>query len=367
MSMPSQYSQAAKTWLKIHQQLADGKAIRNVHTQPLLERIGHEWVPATLNHSEYDNSYVCSPYTAYISYAKQELPLLNNRGLELLGAIGIRLASVWLKAAQINRTLSINNWLFSTNLPNNDWSANDLQTATHDWVKRYPDHHFTLRSLNPKHHHHLITHLKNQGWLLMPARQVYLFDGQKSDWWKRNNCKNDQRLLRKTELTWFGNDNIESTDYAQMALCFRQLFIEKHSHYNPDYTEAYFAQLHQSGLVSFQGFRDQNDKLIGMVGLFTQQGIITAPILGYDTQQPKSLGLYRLLIGLVLKQTHESGLAMNLSSGAGPFKAMRGGEAVTEYTAYYVKHLPITRRWLIQGFSWLLNQTLVKLFERQQF
>lgn len=364
--MSTQSSQAAKTWLKIHQQLADGRAIRNVQTQFLLERIGDDWVPATLNQTDYENSYVCSTYTAYISYAKQELPLLKRPLLEKGAAMGLLLAGVWLKAAKINQTLSINNWLFSTNLPKN-WSATDLHTATQGWIKRTPNHSIQIRSLNRAHHQSLIDTLKSQKWLLLPARQVFLFDGQQTDWWQRNNCKNDQRLLRKTPLQFVSNAEFNETDYPQIEWCFNQLFIEKHSIYNPQFTADYYQQLHQSGLVEFEGFRDHQGHIIGVVGYFIQQNIITSPILGYDTQQPKSLGLYRLLITQILKRTHESGMAMNLSSGAGHFKALRGGQAEIEYCAFYVNHLPKRQRWLLKAFAKLISRPLKRLFSTHIF
>jgi len=358
--------QAAQIWLTIHQRLNNQQAFRNVRTQLQLEKIGDEWLPATLNQTDYDNSYVCSPYTAYISYAKQELPLLKNPLWETLAKLGLGLASIWLKGIQINRTLSINNWLFSTKLPG-DWSAENLHDSTQNWIARYPTHSISIRSLNPLHHPALIKRLNSQNWLLMPARQVFVFDGRQPDWWRRNNCKNDQRLLRKTPLQYVSNEQFCESDFPQVERCYNQLFIEKHSNFNPQLTAEYCLQLHRSGLVNFQGFRDETGRIIGVVGFFTQRNIITSPILGYDTQQPKSLGLYRLLITLILKQTHQSAMAMNLSSGAGEFKAMRGGEATVEYTAYYVQHLPTVRRWGFKAFNLVLNQTLPKLFSKRYF
>ncbi len=124
------------------------QAIRNVTTRLTLEKIDDDWVPVTVNQAEYDNSYVCSPYTAYISYARDELGLLNNAFLEtaLKGAIG--LGSLALKHAKINQTVSLNNWLVSTNLVP-DWSEATLQNLVSDLTQRYPDHSLSLRSLTP--------------------------------------------------------------------------------------------------------------------------------------------------------------------------------------------------------------------------
>lgn len=341
------------------------QAIRNVTTRLTLEKIDDDWVPVTVNQAEYDNSYVCSPYTAYISYARDELGLLNNVFLEtaLKGAIG--LGSLALKHAKINQTVSLNNWLVSTNLVPN-WSEATLQNLVADLTRRYPDHSLSLRSLNARTDGDMMRRLKAQGWLLVPARQVYLFDNENTDWWKRNNCKNDQRLLRKTILQYAPASELEYDDFADIERIFTQLFIDKHSIHNPQFSADFLYHLHKSGLVDFHTFRDSSGQVVAAIGLFTQRDIITTPILGYDTRLPKSLGLYRLLMAVLLKHTYESGKMMNLSSGAAQFKRMRGGQPHLEYTAFYVEHLPNKRRRLLQGFAALVNRTAPKLFEKHQ-
>lgn len=341
------------------------QAIQNVATRLTLENIQNEWVPVTVNQTEYDNSYVCSPYTAYISYARDELGLLNNVFLEtaLKGVIG--LGSLTLKQAKINQTVSLNNWLVSTNLVP-DWSEATLQTLVTDLTQRYPDHSLSLRSLNARTDGDMMARLKAHGWLLIPARQVYLFDNENTDWWKRNNCKNDQRLLRKTILRYAPASELEYEDFADIERIFTQLFIDKHSAHNPQFSTEFLYHLHTSGLVDFHTFRDSSGQVVGAIGVFTQRDIITTPILGYDTRLPKSLGLYRLLMAVLLKHTYESGKLMNLSSGAAEFKRMRGGQPHIEYTAFYVKHLPPKRRHLMQAFAGLVNRTAPNQFEKHQ-
>lgn len=47
--------------------------IENVNTQLFLLEVDDLILPVTLNNAEFENSYVCSPYTHYISYALEEL------------------------------------------------------------------------------------------------------------------------------------------------------------------------------------------------------------------------------------------------------------------------------------------------------
>ncbi len=344
----------AERFVAILHKLGWSRTIKNIQTDIQIITLDGQPVPITVNDEEYDNSYVCSPYTAYISYAKDELGLLRKPLLQwgLKGLIGW--VSLLLKLAKINRTVSINNWLVSTNLIP-DWSFGAVQEITKDLLRHYPQHSLSIRSLNAKTNSPLMDRLIQQGWELIPARQVYLFDNHHSDWSNRKNVKNDGRLLAKTPLTWVKPADLHDNDFGDMEDCYQQLFIKKHSHLNPQFTAEFFRELHQAGLVEFHGFRNADGRIIASIGLFTQQDTITTPIVGYDTRQPKELGLYRLVMALLLKLAKERGQMLNLSSGAADFKRQRGGEPVIEYTAFYVQHLSAKRRWALQCFSRTLN------------
>jgi hypothetical protein len=58
------------------------KYIKNIETEIYLLEIDDILLPITLNQKEFSNSYVVSPYTHYISYAKEELWELGNKRLE---------------------------------------------------------------------------------------------------------------------------------------------------------------------------------------------------------------------------------------------------------------------------------------------
>ncbi len=347
------------------QQHASPGAIRNVQTELESMLIENQAVPVTRNETEYDNSYVCSPYTAYIRYARDELGLLKSPKLQRFFKGVIWLADGLLQLGKINQTISINNWMFSTNpIPN--WQENTVCELTQKLAHSNPQHSLSIRSLNRETNKELMQHLTSNGWILLPARQVYLFMKDDPTWWRRNNVKNDQRLLRNTNLKLLEPYQHRSSDFFEIERCFNQLFIEKHSTYNPQFTADYLEFLHRQQLVEFFSFQDETGRIVGSIGLFTLHGIITAPIVGYDTRLPKSLGLYRLLMAVLLKQTHERKLSLNLSSGAGHFKRQRGGRPVVEYTALYVKHLPCTQRFIQTMFAKLLNRYAPDLLQKHE-
>lgn len=340
-------------------------AIRNVETQLNPLKISGITVPVTINQTEYENSYVCSPYTAYISYGRDELGLIKNAVLRntlrfLMGGVG-----KILKTARINQAVSINNWLVSTNLVPK-WSERDIQAFTTRLVMEYPQHSLMIRSLNHHTDHDVIQNLKNTGWLLMSARQVYLFDNQDRQWWKRSHTKRDQSFLRKTPLQRVKPEEHQDTDFVDIELCFNKLFIDKHSHHNPQFTAEFMRKLHHQGLIKFHSFRNESGRIIASIGLFTQQNIITTPMVGYDTAQPKELGLYRLLMAVLLKETYDAGMMMNLSSGAGSFKRARGGQPEIEYTAIYIDHLSGKQKFLLKHFAKLLNHYGPKILQENE-
>ena len=344
----------AERWVKLLSQSMLHECISNVETEIKCAQIGNHAVPITINETEYENSYVCSPFTAYISYARDELGVLKKPLLEKLLYVGIFIAEGFFKWAKINQTVSLNNWLFSTNI-HPAWSIEDVEKTKETLLKEHSSHSLTIRSINLAHHPSLIEGLKARGWLLIPARQVYLFSKDKASyWWKRNNVKQDRALLRKVEsgklpFTWVKPEDLKLSDFEGIHRCFYQLYVEKHSEFNPQLTKAYLYQLHQQKYLEFHGLKDTNGRIVGVIGLLTQHETITTPIVGYDTELPKKLGLYRILIAILFRLTYEREQEMNLSSGAGYFKQVRGGEPTLEYTAFYVEHLPWYRKLIHKG------------------
>lgn len=58
--------------------------IDNVETDLKILSIDNLVLPITINDKEYNNSYVVSPYTHYVTYSKEELKELKNPLLEII-------------------------------------------------------------------------------------------------------------------------------------------------------------------------------------------------------------------------------------------------------------------------------------------
>jgi hypothetical protein len=104
--------------------------------------------------------------------------------------------------------------------------------------------------------------------------------------------------------------------------------------------------------------------LDGVLGLFIVDGVVTAPIVGYETKRDRRLGLYRLLMTLVFEFALKESHRINLSSGAAEFKRLRGGQPVIEYSAMFDRHLSPVRRGAVSALAAVVNGLGVPLMRR---
>ena len=136
--------------------------IQNAHTTLQVLRVGDTLLPLTLNTYHPDNSYVCSPYTHYVSYAQEEFVNLKNPPVEcLLRALFLPLAW-YFRRSQLDNVVYVNNWLLSTNLY--PVIAPDEATAALTFlVKRYPERAIVFRSVDNDHNPTLYKTYYKQG------------------------------------------------------------------------------------------------------------------------------------------------------------------------------------------------------------
>jgi len=339
--------------------------IRNVETTMLIARIGDLLLPITVNEGEYDNAYVCSPYTHYIRYAKQELALLNSPLLEKSLSLLLDVFGYGMKKSQLNLVVHINNWLLSTNLfPR--LSGEQAAAVVNKMRELFPNHAVIVRSLCPSLHSDLMNALRNEGCKLVPSRQIYLFRGNdptfgnaKARWL----LKRDYELIAKNEYTFVSAADITDNDLPRIAELYKMLYLDKYSYDNPQFDEAFLSLAKQSGILNLYGLR-KDGRLDAVMGYFTRSGVMTTPLFGYDTSLPQSVGLYRMLSACLIRQSRESGYLLHESAGAAQFKRNRGAAAEFEYSAVYDRHLPLGRRWCWSFLDVLLNRVGVPLMRK---
>ncbi|MFO1033398.1 MAG: GNAT family N-acetyltransferase [Hyphomicrobiales bacterium] len=317
--------------------------LRNLETSISLHRWGTCDVPLTRNDGDTANTFVCSPHVGLIRYPREELAHFPDARLAHLLRLVLAAAGLVAAPAQLNRIVTINNWLLTTNPPRaRDPHLADAQTA--ELVARYPHHMLALRSLTRRQQAPLMQALENRGWLMMPARQVYFMEDAAQALRMRRDCLRDEKAFRQTPLRFDVLKTMTAEDAARIAALYRQLYLEKHSTLNPDYTAAFVQMAHDTGLLAFHVFRDSAGLIQCFAALSQTDDSLTAPLMGYDTAAPQALNFYRLAFHAITRHAAAQGLLLNMSSGAAGFKRNRGAVPEMEFTALYVRHLPALRR-----------------------
>lgn len=341
------------------------QCIRNVHTEVRILKVNDAlFFPVTINQLTIPNSFVCSPYTAFALYAEDELKKIKQAWWRWPLKVLIRLLAFTLRKVQFDRNVHVNNFLLSTN-PYPIWSGDEIEEITRFLTLEFPDHAIIFRSLNRYQHEDLLLRFEQQGYDRIGSRQVYLFDITFEQWRKRQNNQHDARILRKQLLQYVSHENMKPY-LADALTLYRQLYLEKYSGYNPQFTLRYFQQAYELNLMHFQGYADNNGKLRAFAGLFIHGGTITSPLVGYDTKAPQKQGLYIHAIRLVMQYTFEQQQILNLSSGAASFKRLRGGKPSMEYSVVYSFHLPAYRRFTIAAIRFVANKIGVPLLEKYE-
>lgn len=325
------------------------RAIANITTEVSSVGTTPHVLPVTVNRSEPGNAWICSPHSTYALYAREEVrrlghPLLTSPLQLLCGITGH-----YLKSGGIDHAVAINNWLISTNLYPPVLSY-DIPRCIAEAAQRWPGHALWFRSLNARYTEDWLRCLVSAGCVLIPSRQVYLYDAIDSAPTRPVDLQRDFRLLRSTALVRSPAREWSREDFERAAKLYSLLYIDKYSHLNPAYTAEFLQLWHVAGLIELIGFRDEAGDLQGVVGMYSDGTTITSPIVGYDTSRPQSEGLYRILAATVLMRAAQTKLRVNLSAGVGQFKRLRGGIGEIEYSAVYARHLSRRAR---RALHWL--------------
>lgn len=317
------------------------KYVDNLQTHLKAIILNKSILPVAINENAYNTTHVCSMYTTFVSYARQELRHINNKFIQklLLGFVGG--LDGLLKTAKIDRVVSNNNFFLATSLyPAKELSESDLTKYIHTTAQEYKDHAILFKSLNCHTNAKLIESLKNIGCKLMPSREIFLFDPILKDYTAERHYQKDLKALNNCKsYTLCTPSEISDSDYERMAALYKKLYIDKHSIYNPMFNSEYMRQAHKNDFIKFFGLRNSSGILDGFIGFYERHNVTSTPIVGYDTTLPQELGLYRKLMAYALLRAHENGLILNLSSGASEFKLRRGAVSFIEYHAVYTKHL----------------------------
>lgn len=338
--------------------MADGPSalVPNFSTCAGVARLGQGLWPLTLDDGSQVNSYPCSLFAQYIRYPLAELSLVPSRTQRVFARALLYLVGGILKLGRVDRVVQWSSWLLSTNLhPAN--VADAAAELTSALTAQFPTHAILIKNIHGFEDHTLAARLEAAGYDLITSRQIYFFDGRSGDFLSRSTVKKDLKALAQLrDYSVVEHEDFTVADVPRITSLYRQLYLEKHSFLNPQYTERFVERALRERLLEFRGLRHSSGRLDGVYACFSRGQTTSTPFIGYDTTLPVDLGLYRHLVSLLLGRVAEQKLLLNYSSGAGDFKRRRGGQAILEYNAVYTRHLGPARRAVFGLLGWLLNR-----------
>lgn len=354
--------QYAQKWLTPLIKRGVSSYIENVQTDLRVLVWDQLVLPITINDAEYDNSYVCSPYSYYISYGKESLDFVTHSWTYY--AINTLLwgAAKILRHYQVNKVVIVNNWLYSTNLSPALQPA-QLASIAEFLQEQFPDHAIVFRSVDPYTNPVCDQTLKQIGFDYIASRQIFFIDPHDSTLLESRLFKSDLKLLNTSGYEILDGEQLTTNDFSRLLNLYRDLYIQKYSDLNPKFNEDFLHLLLTEKLMHFKVLKKEG-RIDGVVGYIQRNGMMFCPFFGYDRSVPKEVALYRLLSTILMLEAYDRHLLFHQSSGASTFKTIRKAHNCIEYLAVYYRHLQPKRQipWhLLKG---MCNSLGIKYMKR---
>lgn len=323
----------------------------NIETKMMVLQIEDFVLPITINDSVLDNSYVCSCYSYYIGYGIISANKIKNKFLQSSVKQVIKGLGKILKLGHIDKIVSVNNWLFSTNhYPKLE--KKQILSIRKFIQETFPGHAIVFRSINTLDENCPMNPLTEAGFKLIASRQIFLLNAKDAKIFEARLFKSDLKLLNKTD---YQIDDLKNPYEANRILSlYNALYVDKYSKLNPQPTEKFIELLITNQIFNFKTLK-KNDQIHGVVGYYSAFGVMSSPFFGYDTSLPQERGLYRLLSTILTTVAKNKKQLFNQSSGASFYKSVRKATPTIEYSAVYTAHLPFKTRCTWQMLKLVVN------------
>ncbi len=210
--------------------------VENVNAQLNLLTVNDLFLPITITDTQYDNSFVCSPYSHYISYGLVYLDNMKNRCLSRFCKFFFQGLAALMRQGKINKVVIVNNWLFTTN-PYPPIDSVTMQAIVRTLSQRFPDHAIVFRSVTRETAETCFDALKDNQFDMIASRYVYLTDGNDDQVFKTRIFKSDLKLLRERPYTVLEGQQISEKDIPQIQELYNALYIQKYSSLNPQFNQ----------------------------------------------------------------------------------------------------------------------------------
>ena len=272
-----------------------------------------------------EQTYITALRMGWFDYAAHELGPTTPAGRAMRGAGAV---AGWLG---LDRAVLVGNEPVSTNNRSARQQA-ALAAVCAAEADAYRDRNVGVRNLTPEFHAPLMERLAAQGFVMLPARVVYVYDARREPLRATSHLKRDRALLRRSGLEPQILDVLTPGEALHIRQLYDSVYLDRHCRLNAQYTAAFFRETVESGAMRCLVLRDRDGEIRAFALLQQAGDVLTAPAVGYDTARPEA-GYYRQLVAALLGHVERERLLLNYSAGAGDFKRKRGGVPMMDYTA----------------------------------
>lgn len=271
-------------------------------------------------------------------------------------------SSSLLRLGHINKIVSVNNWLFSTNL---------YPTLSHEQIKKirnflekhFPQHAILFRSVNSFEKNPCLEGLKNNHFDLIASRQVYHTNTKKEEIWSTRIFKSDLKHLQETQYEVLHSDQLPEAEIPKLLSLYNALNVEKYSKMNLQMKPSFLKLALDNKLFRFTALKI-NGEIDGIVGRYSLYGVMTSPFFGYDIAKPQQNGLYRLLSTLLVLDAKERGGIFSIKAVELHSTNQCVAQNLIWNTLPFIKHLPLKRQLPWKTMKLLINQFGVSFMKK---
>ncbi|VVP68408.1 hypothetical protein PS914_00701 [Pseudomonas fluorescens] len=310
-----------------------------------------------------DQSFIFSPKTALFSYALEELHLVPHKSLRTCAKIILLCANQLSPLLGFNRAVCINNSMLTTSLhPLEDDEIIINTTKLH--AQNFPKHYICVRSIGSFIDYQLSLKLKKIGYAMIASRNIYICEKPEEQIKHRRDNRKDSKLINSLGL--YFKELTNKQDCLDIERLYKALYLDKHCHLNPNYSQNFFWLAHKSGYINIKLLISLDGRIQGFIAYNRTSHTLSIPAMGYDQQIDHAKKLYKILINHAFQEAAKHNLILHLSAGASSFKLSRGATSQIEYTAIYAQHLNILKRTFIHALSYIsihIAAPIMKKFE----
>ncbi len=355
------HSLGERSYLQALLREGPGALIDNADTEFFLIKSGKYLLPCTINDEEYDNSILCSLYNHYISsglasFEKKDKTFKARMLCSLLKGFGSLLQS-----GKINKAVCVNNWLLSPNpaLEIDPPALSEIRTYL---TERFPDHAIVLRSISQELSPACFQALKENDFLFLPTRQVFVTDGSENQIFQTRIFKSDLRFFQASGCRVIESPDISQEEISKLYDLYCDLNIKKYSPFNPRYNIRFIDHMLRNDFFHIKALK-LKDEIEGVAGYYCHHGQMSSCFFGYNPCNRGLNGIYRLLNTILLKEAEKKGMLYSQGSGGSFYKKLRRARPAMEYTAVYDRHLPPYRRLIWQILKQALDRIGIHFIE----